>query len=64
MNSRIAPFLVAGLAADLTLAFLAVDFSQMWWTTVLAVSAISAAAALHGLYRTKRPAAMAPRPML
>ena len=64
MNPRIAPFLVAALAADLTLAFLAVDFSQMWWTTILAVSAISGAAAHHSLYRTKRPAATAPRPTL
>jgi hypothetical protein len=61
---RIAPYLVAALAADLTLAFLAEDFSQMWWATVLAVSAISAAAAYNSLYRTRRPAATMPRPTL
>jgi hypothetical protein len=64
LNPKIAPYLVAALAADLTLAFLAVDFSQMWWVTMLAVSAISAAAAFHSLYRTKRPAATMPRPTL
>ena len=63
LNPRVAPYLVAAFAADLTLAFLAVDFSQMWWATVLAVSAISAAAAYHSLYRTRRPS-MAPRPTL
>jgi hypothetical protein len=31
---------------------------------MLAVSAISAAAAFHSLYRTKRPAATLSRPML
>jgi hypothetical protein len=61
---RIAPYMVAALAADLTLAFLAEDFSQMWWATVLAVSAISAAAAYNSLYRTRRPAATMPRPTL
>ncbi len=64
LNPRIAPYLVAAFAADLTLGFLAVDFSQMWWATILAVSAISAAVAHHSLYRTKRPAATAARPTL
>jgi hypothetical protein len=63
-DQRIAPYLIAALSADLTLAFLAVDFSQMWWATMLAVSAISAAAAFHSLYRTKRPAATLSRPTL
>jgi hypothetical protein len=56
-GARIAPYLVAALACDLTLAFLSEDFSQMSWVTVLAVSAISAGAAAHSQYRTKRPAA-------
>jgi hypothetical protein len=59
MNPRIAPFLIAALAADLTFAFLALDFSQMWWASALGVSAISAAAAYHSLYRTRRPKAAA-----
>jgi hypothetical protein len=59
LGPRIAPYFLAALAADLTLAFLSVDFSQMWWATVLAVSVISAAAAHHSLYRTKRPRAAA-----
>jgi hypothetical protein len=64
LDQRIGPYLIAALSADLALAFLAVDFSQMWWATMLAVSAISAAAAFHSLYRTKRPAATLSRPML
>jgi hypothetical protein len=64
LGARIAPYIVAALACDLTLAFLGEDFSQMWWATVLAVSAISAAAAHHSQYRTRRPLAVAPHPTL
>jgi hypothetical protein len=64
LNPRIAPYFLAALAADLTLSFLAVDFSQMWWTTMLAVSGISAAAAFHSLYRTRRPAVTVSKPLL
>jgi hypothetical protein len=61
---RIAPYLVAAFACDLTLAFLSQDFSQMSWVTLLAVSAISGGAAAHSQYRTKRPAAAAAQPSL
>ena len=64
LGARIAPYIVAALACDLTLAFLGEDFSQMWWATVLAVSAISAAAAHHSQYRTRRPLAAVPHPTL
>jgi hypothetical protein len=64
LGPRIAPYIVAALACDLTLFFLGEDFSQMWWATVLAVSAISAAAAHHSQYRTRRPLAAAPHPTL
>lgn len=56
-GAKIAPYLVAAFACDLTLAFLSTDFSQMSWVTLLAVSAISAGAAAHSQYRTKRPSA-------
>ena len=64
LGPRIAPYIIAALACDLTLVFLGEDFSQMWWATVLAVSAISAAAAHHSQYRTRRPLAAAPHPTL
>jgi hypothetical protein len=63
-GAKIAPYLVAAFACDLTLAFLSEDFSQMSWVTLLAVSAISAGAAAHSQYRTKRPSAATPQPSL
>jgi hypothetical protein len=58
-GARVAPYLVAALACDLTLAFLSEDLSQMTWVTLLAVSAISAGAAVRSQYRTMRPSALA-----
>jgi hypothetical protein len=63
-GERIAPYLVAAFACDLTLAFLSEDFSQMTWVTLLAVSAISAGAAVRSQYRTKRPSVGMPSPSL
>jgi hypothetical protein len=63
-GAKIAPYLVAAFACDLTLAFLSEDFSQMSWVTLLAVSAISAGAAARSQYRTKRPAAATPQASL
>lgn len=60
-GAKVAPYLVAAFACDLTLAFLSQDFSQMSWVTLLAVSAISAGAAVRSQYRTKRPSAMGPQ---
>jgi hypothetical protein len=64
LGVRIAPYLIAAFACDLTLAFLSEDFSQMSWVTLLAVSAISAGAAARSQYRTKRPAAGSPQATL
>jgi hypothetical protein len=64
MGAKVAPYLVAALACDLTLAFLSEDFSQMTWVTLLAVSAVSAGAAAHSQYRTKRPSALGPQASL
>jgi hypothetical protein len=63
-GSKVARYLVAALACDLTLAFLSEDFSQMSWVTLLAVSALSAGAAARSQYRTKRPPAAGPEPSL
>jgi hypothetical protein len=59
-GAKVAPYLVAACACDLTLAFLSEDFSQMSWVTLLAVSAVSAGAAARSQYRTKRPSALGP----
>jgi hypothetical protein len=61
LGAKVAPYLLAAFACDLTLAFLAEDFSQMTWVTLLAVSAVSGAAATRSQYRTKRPAALGPQ---
>jgi hypothetical protein len=61
-GAKVAPYLVAAFACDLTLAFLSEDFSQMSWVTLLAVSALSGGAAVRSQYRTKRPSAMGPQP--
>jgi len=60
-GAKVAPYLVAAFACDLTLAFLSEDFSQMSWVTLLAVSAVSAGAAVRSQYRTKRPSALGPQ---
>jgi hypothetical protein len=64
MGAKVAPYLVAAFACDLTLAFLSEDFSQMSWVTLLAVSAVSAGAAARSQYRTTRPSAMGPQASL
>jgi hypothetical protein len=63
-GAKVAPYLVAAFACDLTLAFLSEDFSQMSWVTLLAVSAVSAGAAARSQYRTTRPSAMGPQASL
>jgi hypothetical protein len=63
-GAKVAPYLVAAVACDLTLAFLSEDFSQMTWVTLLAVSAVAAGAAARSQYRTTRPSAMAPQASL
>jgi len=56
-GEKVAPYLIAAFAADLAIGCLAQDFAQMWWVNVLAVSAISGAAAVRSQYRTQRPIA-------
>jgi hypothetical protein len=54
---RLAPFLAGALTCNLALAFLSVDFADMTWMTLVAVSAISADMAARSQYRTTRPSA-------
>ena len=54
---RLAPYLAATFAADLTLGFLSEGFAQMTWITLLAIGAIALGAAARSQYRTTRPSA-------
>lgn len=57
MAPRLAPYVAATFACDLTLGFLAEDLTQMTWVTLLAISAIAIGAAARSQYRTTRPSA-------
>jgi hypothetical protein len=63
-GEKVAPYLIAALAAALALGVLVLDFSQMWWINLLAVSAIAGNAAVRSQYRTNRPSAYRPSPTL
>ena len=54
---RLAPYVAATFACDLTLGFLSQDMTQMTWVTLLAISAIALGAAARSQYRTTRPSA-------
>ncbi len=54
---RLAPYLAAALACNLTLACLSVDLSDLTWFTALAISLIAADVAARSQYRTTRPSA-------
>lgn len=57
MAPRLAPYVAAAFACDLTLGFVAEDLTQMTWVTLLAISAIAISAAARSQYRTTRPSA-------
>ncbi len=57
MAPRLAPYMAATFACDITLGFLSQDSTQMTWTTLLAISAIAIGAAARSQYRTTRPSA-------
>ncbi len=54
---RLAPYLAAALACNLTLAALGENLGDMLWTVSLGVAAISAQVAERSQYRTTRPSA-------
>jgi len=54
---RLAPYLAAALACNLTLAALGENLGDMLWTVSLGVAAISANVAERSQYRTTRPSA-------
>jgi hypothetical protein len=54
---RLAPYLSASLACNLTLAVLSCDLSDMTWFTTLAIAIIAADVAARSQYRTTRPSA-------
>jgi hypothetical protein len=54
---RLAPYLTAMLACNLTLATLCCDLADMTWFTALAISIIAADVATRSQYRTTRPSA-------
>ena len=54
---RLAPYLAAALACNLTLAALIENFGDMLWTVSLAAAILSADVAARSQYRTTRPSA-------
>ena len=54
---RLAPYLAAALACNLTLGALILNFGDMLWTVALGVSLVSCDAAARSQYRTTRPSA-------
>ena len=55
--ARLAPYLAAALACNLTLGFLSEDLGDPTWFTVLAIAIISSDIAARSQYRTTRPSA-------
>ena len=54
---RLAPYLAATLACNLTLGFLSCDLSDMTWLALLAIAGMAVDVAAHSQYRTTRPSA-------
>ena len=54
---RLAPYLAAALACNLTLAALSENFGDMLWTVSVGVAVIAADVAARSQYRTTRPSA-------
>jgi len=57
LSTSFAPFLIAGMAAGLSIAMLGLSTTQLWWLTTLGVVALGFALAGRGQYRTHRPKA-------
>jgi hypothetical protein len=53
----VAPAVLAGLVAILSLAFFGIATAQIWWVTLLDCGVIALAMLVKGIYQTHRPAA-------
>lgn len=53
----VAPSVLAGFTAVLTLSFLGVATAQIWWVTLIDCAIIAFIILIKGIYRTQRPAA-------
>ncbi|SFK71314.1 hypothetical protein [Methylocapsa palsarum] len=51
----VAPAVMAGLVAILTLGFLGVATAQIWWVTLIDCAVIAFVILIKGIYRTQRP---------
>jgi hypothetical protein len=54
---RLAPYLAAALACNLTLGFLCCDLSDMTWLALLVIAGVAVGVAARSQYRTTRPSA-------
>ena len=54
---RLAPYLTAALACNLTLATISLDLADMTWLTAVAIALVAADVAARSQYRTTRPSA-------
>ncbi|WP_156964402.1 hypothetical protein [Methylocapsa aurea] len=59
----VAPAVLAGLVAILTLAFLGVATAQIWWVTLVDCAVVAFAILIKGVYRTRRPSAPPSEPV-
>ena len=58
-SSVVAPFLLAELAAGLSVVFWGTDTTQLWWMTFLGVASVAFVHVVRGQYRVERPVVQA-----
>jgi hypothetical protein len=57
--ASVAPAVLAGIVAILTLSIFGVATAQIWWVTLIDCAIIAFMVLIKGIYRTQRPAAPA-----
>ena len=57
LSATVAPFVLAEFVSVLTIAFVGLDTTQLWWVTLLGVVALAFAIVVRGQYRTSLPVA-------